>query len=75
MENISMPADHKQVRFKDRNGVRHEGIYREVLKAFVDTEGGKDPEDTSNIYPEHKIVDWEYLHKDKNPDSDIRASI
>jgi len=63
-----MPADHKQVRFTDREGNRHEGIYRDVLKAFVDTEHGKDLEDINNIYPEYNIVDWEYLHK--NPDAD-----
>lgn len=70
MENISMPADHKEVRFTDQDGVRHKGIYRYVLKAFVDTEDGKDPENVDNIYLQDRIVDWEYLEH-KNPDSDI----
>lgn len=70
MENISMPSDHSELRFLDQDGNRHEGIYSKVLRAFVDTEGGKDPEDINNIYQEDKIVDWEYLHKRKNLDSD-----
>jgi len=71
MENISMPADHEKVLFTDQNGTRHEGVYRKVLKAFVDTENGKDPEDINNIYLEDKIVDWKYVHKDTSLDSDI----
>jgi hypothetical protein len=71
MENISMPSDHTALRFTDREGNRHEGFYRKVLKAFIDTEGGKDPEDINNIYQEDKIVDWEYTHHKKNPDSDF----
>ncbi len=71
MENISMPADHTELRFIDQDGNRHEGHYSKVLKSFVDTEGGKDPQDINNIYQEYKIVDWEYLHKHNNPDSDI----
>jgi hypothetical protein len=71
MENISMPSDHTELRFTDREGDRHEGVYSKVLKAFIDTEGGKDPQDINNIYTEDKIVDWEYLHKRKNPDSDM----
>jgi len=71
MDNISMPADHEHVLFTDHNGTRHEGIYRKVLNAFVDTENGKDPEDINNIYQEDKIVEWKYVHKQKDPDSDI----
>jgi hypothetical protein len=61
MENLSMPGDHEEVVFIDNHGVRHQGVYRKVLKAFVDTEGGKDPENVENIYVERRIVDWKYL--------------
>lgn len=71
MDNISMPADHEHVFFTDQSGTRREGVYRKVLKAFVDTENGKDPEDINNIYLEDKIVDWKYIHKGNGPDSDI----
>lgn len=57
-----MPSNHSEVRFTDQEGNTHKGIYRDVLKAFVDTEGGKDPNDILNIYAEDRIVDWEYLH-------------
>lgn len=62
MKNISMPSNHSEVRFTDRDGQTHQGEYREVLKAFVDTEGGKDPDDIRNIYSEDRIIDWQYLH-------------
>ena len=62
MENLSMPADHEEVIFVDNHGVRRQGIYRKVLKAFVDTEGGKDPENVDNIYVESRIVEWKYLN-------------
>ncbi|MCE7039676.1 hypothetical protein [Dyadobacter sp. CY312] len=71
MENISMPADHKEVRFTDKSGNTREGIYRDVLKAFVETGKGGDPEDILNMYPENTIVEWEYIHREKNPNADI----
>jgi len=71
MENISMPSDHKDVRFTDNLGKTREGIYREVLKAFVETGNGRDPEDVLNMYPQHSIVEWEYIHREKNPAADI----
>lgn len=62
MENLSMPADHEEVIFVDNHGVHRQGIYRKVLKAFVDTEGGKDPDNVDNIYVESRIVEWKYLN-------------
>lgn len=66
-----MPADHKQVRFTDKDGTQREGIYREILKSFVDTTDGKGTDDLANIFPEHQITHWEYIDRDKNPNADI----
>lgn len=71
MENITMPADHKQVIFTDKDGIRREGIYREILKSFVDTSNGKGTDDLANIFPQHQITHWEYVDHDKNPNADI----
>jgi hypothetical protein len=71
MEKITMPADHKEVIFTDQQGIKREGIYREILKSFVDTSEGKDPEDVMNIYPQDNITHWEYPDHNKNPNADI----
>jgi hypothetical protein len=71
MEGISMPADHSEVKFIDNQGIERKGIYRKVLKAFVETDNGKDIKDDNNRYSEDNIIEWKYIHHDKNPDSDL----
>jgi hypothetical protein len=71
MENITMPADHKHVTFTTEDGTKREGVYREILKSFVDMKDGKGTDDLTNIYPQHQITHWEYFDHDKNPNADI----
>ena len=76
MEKISMPSDHSKVIFVDQKGLRHTGVYRQILNSFVDVDKDEGEVELENleladIYPEDEITSWDYVEKDKNPDSDI----
>jgi len=71
MEKISMPSDHSHVVFFDQQGLRHVGIYRKTLHAFVEVVAGGSEENLENAYSEDEITSWDYQEKDKNPDADI----
>ena len=76
MENISMPSDHSKVIFTDLKGSRHVGVYREILHSFVEVDAGErevklEDMELANVYPAEEIASWDYVEKDKNPDSDI----
>ena len=71
MKSEDLTSPHIRLLFTDLSGIRHKGVYNELLKVFIEKIDHESSEEVGISYPVETISEWEYEDDQESSDPDI----